>query len=91
MILGQDNYILQGIKFETALFTKNEDAYKIPQVKSLGEKQIRYTEKYLYLEILQHTLFFVLSQNLNHNFFHLICMHSLFSTQSLNWKEQYIC
>lgn len=81
MIFGQDNYILQGIKLETALFTKNEDAYKISQVKILGEKQIRYTEKYLYLKTVQHTLFFCPQLfNLNHNFFHLVCMHSLFST-----------
>lgn len=79
MIFGQDNYILQGIKLETALFTKNEDAYKISQVKILGEKQTWYTEKYLYLKTVAHTIFFVHSQNLNRNFFHLICMHSLFS------------
>lgn len=57
MIFGQDNYILWGIKLETALFTKNEDAYKVSQVKILGEKQTWYTEKYLYLKIVAHTIF----------------------------------
>lgn len=74
MIFGLDIYTLQGIKLETALFTKNEDAYKISQVKILGEKQLRYTEKYLYFRHLQHTQFLFFSPNATQSFFYHVCV-----------------